>query len=593
MKRGKMRRFLSALLCAFLALGSLTFTVGAGADEYEELRYGMENDAVRAMQTRLNQLGYTVSPSGGYYDNTKNAVAAFQQAMGFAINGKVASPDVQAALFSSDAPTASGGVWQPASATPEPTSVPATATSATLSYGMTNSDAVLMMQKRLNTLGFMKGTSGNYWKETQKAMAAFLQAAGISGDGSVATPEMLQMLYSADAPTAYTTTTPPANNNAGGSSEATPTPPPANDAPITMLTYGMENNASVKRMQTRLRELGFFNSNPTGNYYGVTESAVEAFQKAAGLYVDGKRASVEMQDLLYSGSAPSAYSSMATYSELRLNMMNNDQVRLMQRRLAALGYFNVQYVTGNYMTLTSRAVADFQSAAGLPVNGNVATTATLEALYANSAPSKGSSATNPTPADATPTPAPAALYSDLVFGAQGSAVKTMQKRLKELGYLNDTADGIYGKNTAAAVSAFQVNAKLPQNGNYASAEMQQALYAGTAPRVDGTVATTPPAGATPTPTPAPTAIAYTDLTYGMVNNSLVKAMQDKLRELGYFSETSTGNYYTQTRRAVTAYEKARGVTSDGRSVSAALLQTILGASAATATPTPAPTSTSG
>ena len=591
MKRGKMRRFLSALLCAFLALGSLTFTVGAGADEYEELRYGMENDAVRAMQTRLNQLGYTVSPSGGYYDNTKNAVAAFQQAMGFAINGKVASPDVQAALFSSDAPTASGGVWQPASATPEPTSVPATATSATLSYGMTNSDAVLMMQKRLNTLGFMKGTSGNYWKETQKAMAAFLQAAGISGDGSVATPEMLQMLYSADAPTAYTTTTPPANNNAGGSSEATPTPPPANDAPITMLTYGMENNASVKRMQTRLRELGFFNSNPTGNYYGVTESAVEAFQKAAGLYVDGKRASVEMQDLLYSGSAPSAYSSMATYSELRLNMMNNDQVRLMQRRLAALGYFNVQYVTGNYMTLTSRAVADFQSAAGLPVNGNVATTATLEALYANSAPSKGSSATNPTPADATPTPAPAALYSDLVFGAQGSAVKTMQKRLKELGYLNDTADGIYGKNTAAAVSAFQVNAKLPQNGNYASAEMQQALYAGTAPRVDGTVATTPPAGATPTPTPAPTAIAYTDLTYGMVNNSLVKAMQDKLRELGYFSETSTGNYYTQTRRAVTAYEKARGVTSDGRSVSAALLQTILGASAATATPTPTPAPT--
>ena len=64
MKRGNIRRFLSALLCAVLVLGSFTMTTGAGAEEYQELTYGMENDDVKAMQNRLRELGYSVSNSG-------------------------------------------------------------------------------------------------------------------------------------------------------------------------------------------------------------------------------------------------------------------------------------------------------------------------------------------------------------------------------------------------------------------------------------------------------------------------------------------------------------------------------------------------
>ena len=47
MKRGFVRRFLCVLLCAALTLGTLTLAGSAGAEEYQELRHGMENDDVR------------------------------------------------------------------------------------------------------------------------------------------------------------------------------------------------------------------------------------------------------------------------------------------------------------------------------------------------------------------------------------------------------------------------------------------------------------------------------------------------------------------------------------------------------------------
>ena len=513
---------------------------------------------------------------------------AFQRAAHLAVDGKSATPSMLATLFASDAPRADGAAYAPLSATPEPTQVPASLTSSTLKYGTDNSEAVKQMQRRLEQLGYMKGTGG-YWKSTKAAVAAFLQAAGMSGDGSEATPEMLALLYSSNAPMAPGKATPtpaPANtdtsSSSGGSATTTTTAAPS----IYTLTYGMENDAGVRTMQMRLRELGFFNSNPTGNYYSVTKSAVEAFQKAAGLIVDGKVASAELQNRIYSSSAPSAYSGVATYTELRKDMMDNDEVRLMQRRLAALGYFDSKYITGNYLILTVRALEAFQAAAGLPVNGRVASAATLQALYGGTAPNQGSvNYPTPTATPAYATPVPEGYYTDLYYGAKDSGlVKDMQRRLRELGYLKDRADGTFGPNTQAAVVAFQKAAGLPENGSVATAAMQAALFAAGAPSVGNTAAPTQ-TGVTPTQAPATTSIPYQTLTYGMENNNLVKAMQDKLRLLGYFSETSTGNYYVQTRRAVAAFEKDRGNVVDGRTVSAELLSVILTGSATTPTPT--------
>ena len=74
----------------------------------------------------------------------------------------------------------------------------------------------------------------------------------------------------------------------------------------------------------------------------------------------------------------------------------------------------------------------------------------------------------------------ASAYDTLQKGSKGDAVRAMQQRLKDLGYLSGTVDGDFGKGTAKAVSAFQTNAGLEATG-IADAATQEALFAEDAP----------------------------------------------------------------------------------------------------------------
>lgn len=49
-----------------------------------------------------------------------------------------------------------------------------------------------------------------------------------------------------------------------------------------------DRGEEVKRIQQRLKDLGYFNGEVKGNYLTITTSAVEAFQKDAGLQIDGE-----------------------------------------------------------------------------------------------------------------------------------------------------------------------------------------------------------------------------------------------------------------------------------------------------------------
>lgn len=55
-------------------------------------------------------------------------------------------------------------------------------------------------------------------------------------------------------------------------------------------------------------------------------------------------------------------------------------------------------------------------------------------------------------------------YVSLEKGNKGDGVKTLQQRLIDLYYLNDKADGIFGKNTQAAVEKFQAKNELEVTG---------------------------------------------------------------------------------------------------------------------------------
>lgn len=53
---------------------------------------------------------------------------------------------------------------------------------------------------------------------------------------------------------------------------------------------------------------------------------------------------------------------------------------------------------------------------------------------------------------------------NLRYGSRGDAVRTLQKQLILLGYLNDTADGVFGSRTRAAVTAYQRTNGLTPDG---------------------------------------------------------------------------------------------------------------------------------
>lgn len=101
-----------------------------------------------------------------------------------------------------------------------------------------------------------------------------------------------------------------------------------------------------------------------------------------------------------------------------------------------------------------------------------------------------------TPDPNAPTPQPA-----LVVGSRGEDVQALQEKLIRLGYLSDTADGIYGQMTQSAVKLFQQEHDLMVDG-MAGDETRTLLFSIPDPTQEPTA--TPVPTATPTPTPVPT-----------------------------------------------------------------------------------------
>lgn len=602
MKNRKAARILSILLCLAMLL-TLPVSAESVDGTYAELKYGMrDNDDVRAMQTRLRELGYmSAYPSGGYFDDTAKAVADFQAASGLKTDKKTASSEMLALLFSDEAIAKNGAVTPADTPAPAPTTAPATDSPSQtdapapayskLTYGTRSSSAVRAMQDRLRELGYMTcDSTGGYWGETAKAVADFQAAAGLKVDKNTASAEMQQLLFSDKAP-------------AKGGNTPAPTEPDAPVEPTTAPSAYTELRANtsseaIRAMQARLKALGYLMANPSGGYYSATISAVEAFQRAAGLKVQGKVATVEMQQLLFSSSAPSAYAGAAEYADLSYGTSDSDQVRLMQRRLSNLGYFSGT-ATGNYYSATQRAVSAFKTAIGLSGNGKTATAAMLKILYSAGAPAKGeiynpdpTAAPTATPApdettpapsqEPTPTPVPV-VYGELKYGVRGNAaVRSMQDRLRALGYMSCASTGGYFTQTRRAIQAFLEACYMSGDGRTATVEMQQLLFSDRAPQYgDKLITTSPSPDVTPDPTASvePTAEptlapadSYTALTYGMSKSDAVLAAQARLRELGYMSCAPTGNYYSLTVAAVKAFQKYAYLPVDGKTISPEMQQ---------------------
>ena len=101
---------------------------------------------------------------------------------------------------------------------------------------------------------------------------------------------------------------------------------------------------------------------------------------------------------------------------------------------------------------------------------------------------------------ATPEPTPTAVvYATLAKGDASNEVLELQKRLTEMGYLNDACDGQFGSKTQTAVKAFQESAGLEASG-IADNDTQTLLYSDEAPYAPGAATPAPTAEPTPEPT---------------------------------------------------------------------------------------------
>ena len=507
---------------------SSSTATGLFKGDYSKLQYTSSGSRVRVLQQALKDLGFTISKVDGVFgQSTFEAVMAFQKATGLTVDGKAGKNTLVKleSYFDSN-----GNVTQPM-ITPKPTAdldnIAYGIPTRTLREGMGGQD-VLYTQDRLAALGYLTGISdGQYGAATKAAVLAFQKKNGLSADGVLGT-NTRKRLFSEGAIGAKETSQP------DGVGER-------------KLTLGMKGD-DVKSVQTKLIALGYLTGKADGVYGTATESAIRRFQTRNGLTSDGI-CGEDTVKALYSSTAIDAGSSVtpspkpvdeSAPTRILRPGMSGDDVKSVQSRLKALGYYTGT-VDGNYGTGTMAAVASFQLRNNLSADG-VAGKRTYKKLYSSDALAAISTPTStPTTGVTRPT---RLLYS----GCTGDDVKSVQQRLKDLGYLTDKVDGKYGANTVAAMRAFQLRNGLTGSGNGDTATYT-ILYSVNAITAEGKQVDSN------TPT------VYTNLKVGATGDAVLR-LQQALSNLRY-TVTINGTYDETTRAAVLAFQKRNGLAPDG------------------------------
>ncbi|MCC5597867.1 peptidoglycan-binding domain-containing protein [Nostoc favosum] len=278
-----------------------------------------------------------------------------------------------------------------------------------------NGAEVSSSQRCLKKLGYFNGpVSGKFASLTQNAVIKFQQANRIPADGVVGASTQRALQRACQSRTS-------SRNTSSGQ--------------YPVLSQGKTGTA-VTRLQQRLRQLGYLNANPTGNFGPMTRDAVIAFQRNYRISANGIVNRQTWNALLGSSPTPAR------------SRLSTQQVRELQVRLRQLGYFNTA-ATGNIGPMTREAVTQFQRNYRLPVDG-IANAQVLESVRRAST-------------GGYTTQQPGRNY--LTVGDQGENVRLVQERLSQLGFSNTNPDGFFNDYTRESVIAFQESSRLNSTGN--------------------------------------------------------------------------------------------------------------------------------
>ena len=305
-------------------------------------------------------------------------------------------------------------------------------------------------------------------------------------------------------------------------------------------TYIRENSsgATVSKVQTELKALGYYYGQITGNAGPKTVAAIKSFQGKNGLTADGIAGpqTIAKIDAAYEAKGGSSSGSGSSASGLKLNSKGTD-VRNLQQDLTTLGYYWAE-ITGNFGAKTETAVKRFQEENGLTADG-VAGTKTLNAIAAAVARKGG------TPASG------GSAGTTLKLNSQGTKVSQLQTDLKQLGYYYAEITGNFGEKTEAAVKAFQKAKSLTADG------------------VAGTKTLNAIAAAVDKAGGSSSGSSSMNMKLGSTG-AAVSALQQNLTTLGYYYGDVTGHYGNLTQQAVKKFQKAKGLTQDGVASTATL-----------------------
>ncbi len=269
-----------------------------------------------------------------------------------------------------------------------------------------------------------------------------------------------------------------------------PVDPQTGDEPILI----NENSTSeaISAIQARLIALGWLAKDaPSGVYDSATRDAVAAFQRAVnaqlssgGLTVSGY-IDAATAFWLNGPAAPENPDQGAGQTQevwLYITFRTDGTVLLEDEDDAEPVFYRVQSNTVTIYDETSDDTISFAPVPGgrlrLNANGeNYTLTKVREAYTADTAASRGK---------------PGALAGvwdwegDLISiemalenGSRGDDVTALQTALKDAGYLDGTVDGIFGRQTGAAVRSFKENNALPTNAfeTVVTGRMLDLLYA--------------------------------------------------------------------------------------------------------------------
>ena len=392
---------------------------------------------------------------------------------------------------------------------------------------------VRTLQEALTELSYFKdNVDEKFGEKTKVAVNAFKKRNGMKEDG-IADGAMQKLLYEG---------TP---KNTTGYRKNIKILPPVGDVVISSGKIG----EPVKRLQERLKELGYYLGDITGECNKATVAGINDFQLKHFLKKTGI-ADAETQKILYGSLALSAYvvvtptpgpTVVPPKNIVRPGNKGND-VKAVQQRLKDLGYYTGK-ISGTFDDASVKALKAFQKKSALTQDG-ICGVQTRAVLWGENAAHAVATAK---PLDSITAQEPLTLENAMIImaGSRGNAVLDLQVRLEELGYYSSRRDGVYLEDDISAVRRFQKASGLKVDGK-AGYETQSALYNANAVR--GTNPSSEEFGET--------------LRYGDAGEN-VTILQNRLIDLGYMSGRADGKFGMDTKTALMEFQKANSLKRDG------------------------------